>query len=207
MNKLCCFSPLCVPVAFRQTSYTNGASPASNSNQTTGNQNGSTQEVWKLLLSLFFPGVFPRPFVGYRKFNPSCDLLISFPINSLDANEKPRWLTCVFCFTMDIFFSHVCVRTWENKVCAIFTLSSLCFQKSALCKVKDQLNEVICFKVIRLWMIIVALILLIVLIVLLSLLVCASTVRCNILLHVKLGCTCYVLKHTVYLWATSRKNS
>lgn len=118
MNKLCCFSPLCVPVAFRQTSYTNGASPASNSNQTTGNQNGSTQEVWKLLLSLFFPGVFPRPFVGYRKFNPSCDLLISFPINSLDANEKPRWLTCVFLFYYGyIFFTRLRENLGKQSVC------------------------------------------------------------------------------------------
>lgn len=61
---------------------------------------------------------------------------------------------------------------------------SLCFQRSAVCKIKEELNEVVCGKVIRLWMIIVFLILLIVGVIILSLFLCTGKVLWDILRHV-----------------------
>lgn len=68
-----------------------------------------------------------------------------------------------------------------------------------MCKIKDQLNEVICGKVIRLWMIIVFLILLIVGVIILSLFLCTGKVFWDILCHVQLGYICYVMKHCIFV--------
>lgn len=135
----------------------------------------------------FFSGGYFQPYLEYRKCNPSCDYMIpSFTTNSLETVMRNNdW----FCFLLLwICFSRLC-GNFENKVFAIFLYIppnhlSLCFQRSAVCKIKEELNEVICGKVIRLWMIIVFLVLLIVGVIILSLFLCTGKVLWDILRHV-----------------------
>lgn len=56
----------------------------------------------------------------------------------------------------------------------------LCFQTSAVCRIKDELNEVIFWKV-RLWMIILFIFVLIVAVIILTLFLCSG----RVLVHIK----------------------
>lgn len=65
------------------------------------------------------------------------------------------------------------------RVCVFFNTPpdtlSLCFQTSAACRIKDELNEVIFWKV-RLWMIILFIFVLIVAVIILTLFLCSGRI-------------------------------